>query len=963
VEADVKKPLMLALFVLSLYLLPAVPKYILSLPSSSPQSATPRQAVISLISQGQEVYYYNDRFIILGSDLPVYPLATCLCSKDSGTLYLVSRLGGRTMDLPASAGNILLDLGSSVLLLSSLDAPSLRQVVSAPFTTLDLSPLPPPHPEAGPAFLESCRIDILSLISHVSADSIQSYIQTLQDFQTRYALADNHWAVANWIKDQYVRFGIDNAYMHDYLWSGTRQFNPVACITGTVFPDIYILIGGHHDSITETNPITYAPGADDNASGAAATLEMARVMMEMNFHPKCSIILTTFSAEEVGHLGSSSYAQLAVADSMDIRLMVNMDMIANNDPGNSLVHLHPYDGSVGHSLTAASITSLYTDLVPEIGNLNETGSDSYDFWINGFNTIFFNENDFSPWWHTDQDIVANLDIAYCTQVVKAVTAVAAVYSNMPLVPENPMIWDTGTGYSLLATWDSPPDPLIDHYNVYVGTSEYDTVFWQSVTTGQCLITGLSEGLTYCVAISSVDYGGNESYTVLAHGTPLSIPRPPVGLIEQPLLHAVSLQWSPNTELDLASYKIFRSIDPADDGECIAIVPSAQNQFTDSGLSGTLAYYSYRIAALDSQGYTSALSAPVLSRPVSLDMGILIIDETLDYNGDNPFLPTDQMVDDFYDSVMSGFNVTNHLDLQLNQQPLRLADIGIYSCILWHGNDAADLTSPAEAGDVLKQYLAYGGNIFFSLYFPSTAFEYYSNYPVTFTPDSFIRDVLGIGSANYSVQARFKYALPAQPAWPSVQVDPQKTIPSFLGHIFRVESIFPEDPADCIYNYGSDFSPDTPQGSLNGQPVGAVHSYGEGKTLLLSFPLYHMQLASSQEMATYAFSTLFNETVENETDCMPKPNELLIHPCRPNPFSTETTLSIETDNTRSPLDVRVYNLRGQLVRTLYSDLPAKRTELIWNAHDDNGRSVASGLYIVRVSQMDLNHSCKVIMIKG
>jgi Zn-dependent M28 family amino/carboxypeptidase len=110
-----------------------------------------------------------------------------------------------------------------------------------------------------------------------------------------------------------------------------------------------------------------------------AAIEMARVMMASGFQPKCSIRFVTFAAEEFGLWGSKAYAQMADNTDMDIRLMINHDMIANTNPNpdDPRVLLMPYDGFMQHTDHAAAITSQYTPLVPVYGSLNLSASDSY----------------------------------------------------------------------------------------------------------------------------------------------------------------------------------------------------------------------------------------------------------------------------------------------------------------------------------------------------------------------------------------------------------------------------------------------------------------------------------------------------------------------------------------------------------------------------------------------------------
>jgi hypothetical protein len=940
----------------------AVPEYILNIPSASMGKAELNRAVRKLADQGLEIYYYNTEQIIVGSPKPNYPNASLLCRSDSGKLYLITKLGMQRDNSVSNAGTILLDLGSSFLVLSALDDIALRQTIINPFVLMDQTPLRFPGADVINPPINTSRVDIQSLISHVNADSLFSYIQHLQDYQTRYALADNRWEIATWIMEEYLRLGLSNPYLYNYIRLGIRHFNPIATLTGSVFPNTYILVGGHHDSINSVDPMLYAPGADDNASGAAATIEIARAMIEANFQPRCSIIFTTFSAEELGQFGSETYALQALTDSLDLRLVINLDMIANNTTNSNMLKILQYDGSIAHSRHAADITTQYTGMDTAWSYYNYNGTDSYAFWQQGFNVFTISEYDFSPWWHSSMDTTANIDANYSAQIVKAITAIAAISSIMPLAPRNLTVLDTGLGSSLQASWLASSDPSVEHYKVYYGTSESELTYWQTVTDTQCLITGIPEADTCWVGVSAVNASGLESYLVLSKGIPYAVPQMPTNLQDTPQPGSIALRWTPNEELDLAGYKLYRSLNPEVTGTCIATIPASQSSYTDSNLPGTLAYYCYRISAIDTTGNESPLSEVIPSRPISLDMGILVIDETRNYSGVNPFQPTDEMVDAYYDELLDGFNISGHIDLETNPANLRMADICVYSSILWHGNDSADMSYPSGITDILSQYIQLGGNVLFSIYHPSLAFELNAQYPASFDPTSFIYDTIGITATDYNTAARFKYAIPSMEGFPPLQVDSLKTIAYLNGHIFRVESILPVLPSESVYTYGSDYPDDSSQGLLNGQTVGVLHQYGEGKALTLSFPLYNMQPASAQDMANYVFGSLFSEPSPVQEDVLPIVSGITIMPNYPNPFHSETTFQVRTSNSSSPLHVSIYNLKGQLVKKLTNSLSATQNTLHWDANDNNGKQVSSGLYFIRARQNGQTSTRKILLLK-
>ncbi len=923
-------------------------------------------AVRSLSAQGYGILHYNDQYVIAATPVngsPEFPAALRLADNPpSGTLYLIGKLPAAFVQDLSGAGTLLLDIGSAVLVHSQLSDLQLRDLISNPFTQLNLEPLRFPETTIPLDISAATRTDINQLLALVNVTSVQSLIQSLQDFQTRYAPAPNHQQVAEWIRQQFLSYGISNAQLQPFSWQNTTQYNVVATITGSVYPDQYIIVGGHHDSITYNDPMTFAPGADDNASGTVAALEMARVMMASGYQPRTSIRFVTFAAEEFGLWGSKHYAQNALENGQNIRLMMNHDMLANNDsPTPWEVRLMPYDGSMNHSAYAAQITEQYTDLETYYGSMNSGSSDSHPFWQRGYHVIYFFESDFSEVYHSDQDLVVNLDPVYCTEVIKASVACAATFADMPAAPANLAIRDAGNGTSLVASWSGYNDPAIDHYNVYYSTTldNWGTPIATADTTA--VVNGLVTGNLYYFAVSSVDTFGNESYMVYSSGMPLLIPLQPQNFTDQPLYQSISLNWDANGEIDLAGYKLYRSQEEGVLGPQLGGI-IAGNSYLDSDVVGSAGYYYYSLCAVDNSGNASSFTQVVKSRPITLDQGILIVDETENMGGTNPFQPTDAQADDFYSGITQGFTITE-LDLGVVPAFLRLADIGIYSSILWHGNDQANMDYPYAVRDVLQQYIEAGGNVMFSVYVPTMAFDLNANYPRTFEPGSFIYSVIGIAETDYFNTARFKFAVPVHDQFPAIAVDPDKTSPTLNGHILRVESIGPSPNCATVYNYGSDYANGTPQGSMNGMPVGILNMNNSGKVCVVSFPLYNMYRDDAEELVEYVFTEYFNETVTGAADPQAVPGPALgLSANHPNPFTGSTNFRVELKNPAQPLQVGIYNIRGQLVKTLFSGNSPKSQLLHWDGRDDSGEPVASGVYFIRANQGGFSAQRRMALIR-
>ena len=109
---------------------------------------------------------------------------------------------------------------------------------------------------------------ITAVISHINKDSVQYFIQSLQDLGTRYMLAPNRDSVARRIKSEFHRIGFTDVKLDSFQYEGTWQQNVVATLPGRLNTDYNVLIGGHYDSYSSGDPTVFAPGV--NLTGFSA---------------------------------------------------------------------------------------------------------------------------------------------------------------------------------------------------------------------------------------------------------------------------------------------------------------------------------------------------------------------------------------------------------------------------------------------------------------------------------------------------------------------------------------------------------------------------------------------------------------------------------------------------------------------------------------------------------------------
>lgn len=190
--------------------------------------------------------------------------------------------------------------------------------------------------------------DFYAIIESVSVDRIRDDIATLANFGTRHTLSDTLsnergiGAARRWIFTTFQDISkacqgcIEVSYQKNYFEPDGRRIvkpvwinNVIAIQKGTKYPNRFIIMSGDIDSrISDPNNYTDdSPGANDNASGMAGTIEAARVLSKYRFEN--SIIYAGLSGEEQGLFGGKGLAEYAQQQGWEIIGILNNDMIGN----------------------------------------------------------------------------------------------------------------------------------------------------------------------------------------------------------------------------------------------------------------------------------------------------------------------------------------------------------------------------------------------------------------------------------------------------------------------------------------------------------------------------------------------------------------------------------------------------------------------------------------------------------
>ena len=190
---------------------------------------------------------------------------------------------------------------------------------------------------------------IYDIIDAVSEERLRNDVKTLADFGTRNTFSDTIsdtrgiGAARRWIKSQFDNISKDCKdclevfYQKDFVTKeGNRRVpkdawvvNVVAIQRGTKYPNRFVIMSGDIDSrASDTMDFTTdAPGANDNASGMAGTIEAARVLSKYQF--ESSIIYVGLSGEEQGLFGGAGLVKYAKDNNWNVVGILNNDMIGN----------------------------------------------------------------------------------------------------------------------------------------------------------------------------------------------------------------------------------------------------------------------------------------------------------------------------------------------------------------------------------------------------------------------------------------------------------------------------------------------------------------------------------------------------------------------------------------------------------------------------------------------------------
>jgi hypothetical protein len=455
----------------------------------------------------------------------------------------------------------LMAVAAALLLAAAIAAPSLR----APSSAGARDESPAGHGK-GPSR------EVRAILGEVDARRIEKSIRTLAGFGTRHTLSSQTdpergiGAARDWIYEQLQR----SAAASDGRMTVAKQSfvqppgeripepvtitNLVATLRGTqpASADRVYVVSGHYDSRC-TDPLDAtcdAPGANDDASGVAAVLELARVMAKRKF--EATIVFMAVAGEEQGLYGSTYFAEQAKQQGVDIQGMFTNDIIGSStgdrgqrDPFTVRLFSEgvptsetPEQAALRRSIGGENDgpSRQLARYVKEVGENSATamrvrliwrrdrylrGGDQIPFLEQGYPAARFTEpNEDFRHQHQDVrvengvqfgDLVEFVDFGYVARVTRVNAAALANLALAPTAPKEAKILTTRLTNDTDLTWKANPEPDLAGYEV-VWRESTEPLWTHTIPVGNVTsytIEGLSKDNVQ-VGVRAVDRDGYRS---------------------------------------------------------------------------------------------------------------------------------------------------------------------------------------------------------------------------------------------------------------------------------------------------------------------------------------------------------------------------------------------------------------------------------------------------------------------
>lgn len=403
-----------------------------------------------------------------------------------------------------------------------------------------------------PVHAQASDIDprIERILASISEERLGQLVQTLQGFETRHTMSSTDsptrgiGAARQWILEEMQRssprlevsFDSYRIPAQGRIPREVELRNVMAVLPGG--SDRRIYIGGHYDSFAwganrqsswEADLDRFAPGANDDGSGTALTMELARVFAESGLEFDATLVFIAFAGEEEGLIGARLHAQRAAAEDIRIDAIYNNDTVGNITGGSGVV-----DGASVRVFSEGPMDSPSRQIARFIRRQAARyipghrvrliaredrfgrGGDHTAFNQHGYPGVRFTESKENyARQHTVEDTYEGVSPVY---LAKNARVNAAAVATMALAPPAPVV-DDGEGEPMLGRGESGYDAHL-RWNASPGAASY-RVFWREAWTPnwqhELEVGNVTEFVLpnvsiddYVFGVAAVGTGGHES---------------------------------------------------------------------------------------------------------------------------------------------------------------------------------------------------------------------------------------------------------------------------------------------------------------------------------------------------------------------------------------------------------------------------------------------------------------------
>ena len=425
-----------------------------------------------------------------------------------------------------------------------------------------------------PAYVDP---QIKGALNEISAGQIESNIEKLVSFQTRSTLSAQDpasisaghgiGAARGWIKSEFERYSREcggclevktdsfTQPVGERIPSPTQLTNVYAVLKGTNTDDAkrIVLVTGHYDSRNSSNEdrTGIAPGANDDCSGTAVSLECARVLSKLKFPG--TIIFLTVAGEEQGLYGSKHFAEMAKQEGWQVEAVLNNDIVGGDkSPGQDSTVVRVFSESIPDKATERDIRMIrflggendspsreLARYIAETSRIYQPGVTPLmefrlDRYLRGGDHSSFNEEGFTAVRLTEfqenftrqhqnvrtengieyGDLPKFVDFDYVANVARVNAATLAALASAPGPPQNVKLETKELVNDSTLHWDPPADGRAAGYEIlWRGTSAPDWEHSQHVQGPTRATVPVSKD-NVIFAVQSVDEAGHRSLAVM-----------------------------------------------------------------------------------------------------------------------------------------------------------------------------------------------------------------------------------------------------------------------------------------------------------------------------------------------------------------------------------------------------------------------------------------------------------------